>query len=454
MRWRRSRGRSTVGFISHRTVPTTRYVLVYARTGVTTRWLLDVLDIVARDRRVEVFFTVEDDAPSASVTSARYLLTSLRIDPLPWSAAVTREWDLILASSPRGSYGHLCGPLLLTQHGPGFGKPASVLGNSTVPLPQDRGGRLQAARLPATTLVVSHPEQIPLFGSLPASARAVAVGDPLLDQLVASRPMRGQIRRDLGLGPNQRLVLVSSTWGPRSQFARDPDLWRRLSSCLPLDEYRLGMVVHPNVWDAHGPWRVGAWLTNAVDAGVKILSPGDEWRAGVIAADALIVDHGSVGVYGAALGVPILLSSFDDGDVIDSSALGTLGRTAQRLQPDRPLRDQIEEVICSAPDPAWALERLSIEPGAALQRLRDVAYQLMRLEPGEPADLLPRAVERPHSPLAQDFPFVASMVINPACDGTWRCDVERHAAITTPPPPHPPPPPAPHHTPKTRHSKN
>ncbi len=437
MLWRRSRGRSTVGLVSHATVPTTRRVLVYARTAITTRWLLDVTDVFAHDRRVEIFFTIEDESPSDSVDSAHDLLRSLGVVPVPWPTAVAQEWDLILAASPRGSYGRLAGPLLLTQHGPGFGKPASVLGNNEPPRPRDPGDRLARADVPLTTLTVSHPEQVPLFGTLPATATAVAVGDPLLDQLLVARAMRERFRRELGLEPGQRLVLVSSTWGPRSQFARDPDLWRRLASCLPLDQFRLGMVVHPNVWAAHGRWRVGGWLRQPLEAGVVVLSPGDGWRAGLLAADGLVVDHGSVGVYGTALGVPVLLASFDDSDVMPGSVLGAIGRDAPRLDADLDLRTQIEQLVASAPDPAWALERLTVRPGGALEELRSVVYRLLRLEVGDDLGAVqPRPVRPPGVRLPDAFPFVAVVTVAAAEDGGERAvHVERYPAVAPPPPP-------------------
>jgi hypothetical protein len=412
-------------------------VLIYARTSVTTSWLLDIAGEVLQDRRVQVVFTIEDEVPSASVASAAELVADAGALLIPWSEAASTEWDLILASSPRGSYHRLAGPLLLTQHGPGFGKPASVTGGGPIPMPRDPGGRVRRSGRALLTLAVSHPEQATLLEPLPEGAAVVAVGDPLLDRLLASRSARSETRHSLGLAPDQRLVVLSSTWGSRSQFATLPELWAKFSEQLPFDLYRIGMVIHPNIWAAHGRWQLSVWLRRAVDSGVVVLSPGDDWRAGLVAADAVVADHGSVGLYAAALGIPVLLAAFDDEDVIETSALAELSRLAARLDLRGDIRSQIAQAVPVGDGGDQLVRRLTTSPGASLRVIRDVIYGLLQLNapPNGPRLL---SVAPPTVRMSADISSVG--LVNIAGPLTaLRIEVQRHAAMTPPPPPPPPP---------------
>ena len=58
----------------------------------------------------------------------------------------------------------------------------------------------------------------------------------------------------------QRLVVVTSTWGPASTFGRLDSLLPQLLSQLPRDLYRVAMLVHPNVFP-------GSRLAGATDRG-------------------------------------------------------------------------------------------------------------------------------------------------------------------------------------------
>lgn len=129
--------------------------------------------------------------------------------------------------------------------------------------------------------------------------RCVVVGDPVLDRLQASRPRRDEYRDRLG-GGDHKLVTISSTWGPTGLFARQPELAAQLLGALPADEYVVASILHPNIWTRHGAWQTRLWLRDALDAGLRLLSPIDSWRAGLLASDLLIGDQGSVTMIGAA----------------------------------------------------------------------------------------------------------------------------------------------------------
>jgi hypothetical protein len=150
---------------------------------------------------------------------------------------------------------------------------------------------LHEGRPVATATVLSHPEQLARLrgGCPPVAPTAVLAGDPCYDRILAALPQRERFRRALGVGPGQRLVLLNSTWSPRSFFGDEgtdggPDgadpradlltgVLPRLTAELPADEYRLAAVLHPNIWYGHGPGQLRAWLDRAERAGLALIGP-------------------------------------------------------------------------------------------------------------------------------------------------------------------------------------
>ncbi len=217
---------------------------------------------------------------------------------------------------------------------------------------------------------------------------ALVAGDPCFDRMLAGRPLRESYRRRFGVHCGQRLVLVSSTWGEDSLYARDPDLVPRLARRLPLDEYRLVVALHPNIWYAHTPWQVRNWTERWRSAGVVVLPPEEGWRAALVAADLTIGDHGSVTFYSAALGNPLLLAAAPLAAVDGVSPIARLLRTAPRLESDD-LREQVDAAI-SGHDPARyseITEHTTSVPGESARVLRSTVYEHLELdEPEEPAE--------------------------------------------------------------------
>ncbi|WP_341874810.1 hypothetical protein [Streptomyces albofaciens] len=248
----------------------------------------------------------------------------------------------------------------------------------------------------ATATVLSHPEQLTrLRRACPPAARtAVLAGDPCFDRLLAALPHRDDFRRALDVAPGQRLIVVNSTWGPRSLFGDSDDIlpWLldSLTRELPVDGYRRCAVLHPNIWHGHGPGQVRAWLRNAEYAGLTVVPPLGPWRQVLAAADAVIGDHGSVTYYAAAIGTPVLLGAFPAQDLDPASPVAELGRTAPRLRPYEPLLPQLDKLLAGhRPDRYAQLTALaSSAPGASAGLLRRTFYDLMDLsEPSPPAYL-------------------------------------------------------------------
>ncbi|RMI39997.1 hypothetical protein EBN88_13675 [Streptomyces triticirhizae] len=389
-----------------------RRVLLVVHNVTSATRLLDVLPLMADDLRVQMLATCTGSSPF--LAGMPELLGSLGLPVLPWEQAQATPVDLAISASYGGRLDLIQGDLAVLSHGVGYNKRLAL----PEPSPNGADGGhgssgakgvapvfglspdwlLHHGRPLASATVLSHPEQMDrLRAACPeAVPTAVLAGDPCWDRILAARPYRARFRRALGVAPGQRLVVVSSTWSPRSLFGdgdagedRDellPWLLRRLVGELPADEYRLAAVLHPNIWYGHGPGQLRAWLDRARRAGLTLIDPLEGWRQALIAADCVVGDHSSVTTYAAATGTPVLLGAFPEADLDPDSPVAGLGRTAPRLRQGGSLRAQLDRVMAEhRPERYAALaDHISSAPGQSARLLRGLFYRLMDLP--EPDD--------------------------------------------------------------------
>ncbi len=313
--------------------------------------------------------------------------------------------------------------------GPGAGADASSASGATAAFGLDREWLTHQGAVLPSLLLLSHAEQLGrLRAACPeALPAAVVAGDMCLDRMLASRPLRELYRRAFGVGPGQRLVFASSTWGSGSLAGADLDLVWRLARELPLDEFAVVVALHPNVWDLHSRWQVRSWLAHASDAGVRVLPPQEGWRAALVAADVVVGDHGSVPFYGAALGRPLLLASFAHADLDPASPVAMLGRAAPRLDVSRPLPPQLHAAIDAGPPPEFGpiTALASSAPGRAAELLRPRLYRLLGLAE-RPAAADVAVVPIPPARATRPAACRAEARWSRAADGGWRVEVTRH----------------------------
>jgi hypothetical protein len=355
-------------------------VLAIARTITSVNRLLDVLPVFATDTRIQVMFTVDGGSQFHDGVSDRVRTAGFRL--IPWTHALRAGFDLAISASDKGSLRAITAPLLLIQHGVGYHRRTetpAIPGHHRIsglsPTTLDNGR--------ATTVAVAHPRQLDQLRvvSEPAAQRAVVVGDPCLDRMLASLPRREHYRRAFH-SQDRKLILLSSTWGKFSLLGTDPTLPARLLAELPLDEYRVAVALHPNVWARHGSWQVQRWLADALDAGLMLIPPEEGWRAAVIAADLVITDHGSVTCYAAGLGHPLLLAADGDREVVPGSGMDMLRTALPRLTTE-PFSTQIDRALAQHdPDRMIALTRpIFAHRRHANRRLRSTLYRLLCLSP-------------------------------------------------------------------------
>ncbi|QMU69912.1 hypothetical protein [Streptacidiphilus sp. P02-A3a] len=346
---------------------------------------------------------------------------------IPWSSAESQKFDLAISTSRGGNLQNIHAPLIGAPHGAGYNKQLSREPGAGSREPGAFGltseWLMYEGRLIPTVIVLSHEEQRErLRKSCPeAVPRSLVVGDPCMDQLTASLPLRASYRSALGLLPGQKLVVVSSTWGSDSVLGSDEGnaLWLTLAK-LPVDEFRVLAAVHPNAWYGHGSWQLCNWLAPLLDSGLLLPAPeSDVWKAALVAADFLVGDHGSVTMYGVALGIPALLGSFSRSSVAPGSPMERLGNMIPSLSPLHDLVEQFQAAgATQRTDPALDALRAEVTswPGEAAARLRSLFYEhLMLPEPEIPAStrLVPLpALPRPSS----EPPILPAMFVSTALD--------------------------------------
>lgn len=342
-----------------------RRVLVVVHNVTSASRLLDVLPLFHDDLRVQLLLTCTGSSPFQA--GVRELFAASGLPVLPWEQARETPVDLVLTASFGGQLDRFTGRLAVLSHGIGYTKRLATPDTGHLSSPPPVFGAspewLLKDGVPiADALVLSHPEQLDrLRAACPeAAGTAVLAGDPCFDRMLAARPYRERFRRALGVRRGQRLVVLNSTWNPDSLFGDSSDngdgegsgdgdalplLLPRLTAELPADEYRLVAILHPNIWHGHGPGQIRAWLDRARRGGLTLIDPLEGWRQALIAADAVIGDHGSVTYYAAALGTPVLLGAAPLSGLDEKAPLADFVQTAPRLVPHASPRAQLETLF-------------------------------------------------------------------------------------------------------------
>ncbi|GAA3093093.1 hypothetical protein [Streptosporangium carneum] len=359
-------------------------VVVVHHLAAATR-LMDIVPLVEPDRRVQLVYTV----PPSSVFAdgAHDFLRDTGALVMPWSQATEVRFDLAFAAG-HGLLERLRAPVMTFFHGAG---PYSYVGRREGDgLSANRAvtgfglqGLVTHGRVIPTAIMVSHDDHHRLLAAEcpDAAPAAIVAGDLCFDRLLASRSRRTAYRNALGAGPGQRVVVVSSHYGAGSLLWDHPDLLSRLAAELPAEEYRIVVVLHPNIWVWHGRKQVRAWFRRHGETDVVLLPPEEGWRGALVGADLMIGDRGSLACYGAALGLPVTLIPHSAEDVVPGSQFALLGEVAPRLDVRAPLAAQLDSVERHwSPADADALrDRLTSVPGDAARLIRQAMYRLLRL---------------------------------------------------------------------------
>ncbi|WP_055731149.1 hypothetical protein [Kitasatospora sp. MBT66] len=347
--------------------------------------LHDAHALLDADPRVRVRFTV---APHTFNRGAAEHVRRLGGTVLPWAEAVRERFDLVLAAGSQGleqvhgpmvRLPHGAGHIKLSPTGVGAGRTVSGLGPEYV---------VWQGRLVPVAYALAHDDDRTELGRGCPEALSIAevVGDGCYDRIAAALPHRERYRAALGLRPDERLVLVCSTWGSGALLTRFDTVLPRLAAELPRRDHRVALLVHPNVSAAHGTRPLRSWVAAATGGAVTVLGPQHDWRPLLVAADAVIGDHGSVTLYATMTEAPIVLAEYPHHAVNPRSPGALLARTAPTLGPARPLSVQLDDAARQyrRADYAHIAARISSEPGRFDQRMRRLLYRVLGLDESVP----------------------------------------------------------------------
>ncbi|WP_143267021.1 hypothetical protein [Amycolatopsis thailandensis] len=357
-----------------------RQVLAVVHTVTSAGHLLDAVELLETDDRVQVVFT---QAPDVFNNGVAEFLRRLGVVVLSWDQARHTPFDLVLAADSAGLH-ELSGPVVLVAHGVVCNKvsPEAVSGpNSRLVVGLGAPWLLWYGRLVPSVVALSHDVHLQtLAEQCPDALDAAAVtGDLCWDRLCASRSGRDGYRRALGIDDGRVVVAVTSTWGPQSLFGNCREMVFDALCQLPPEEYAVVVTLHPALWFGHGPRQVAAWLAKYRDQGVRVVQPGMGWRGLLTAADVLVGDHGSVTPYAAGLGVPVLRTPGAGERAPAGAAMELVAAAAPEFCADRPFAKQCRRATAAldvATSEAVA-RRISSRPGRAATLLRSAMYQQM-----------------------------------------------------------------------------
>jgi hypothetical protein len=361
-----------------------RTVLIVVRNLTSLDRLMDYIPLFAGDGRIGVVFTV--DRGSNFSADIEEHLKRLGVTLVRWEKAIEQTYDLIIAAHANKHICRLHGPILLVSHGVGYnrrvventGDPTAAVGTSD--------NELTADGIPYPKIIgVSHPDQIDqIKRSCPQAAdRARLIGDPTFDRMRASMVRRREYRRALGIGTAQKLVVVTSTWGGRSLMGAHKDFVHRLVAQLPMDEFRVALVLHPNIWVTHTDFKIKQEFRDAMDGGLLLIPPDNGWRAALIAADLILGDHGSVTFYGFALQAPTAQVADGLEELTPDSALAMFCHAAVVFNKWHGVREQLAALVRDH-DPLYT-ERIATQAIDAQsdshQIIYEMIYEELRLTP-------------------------------------------------------------------------
>lgn len=372
------------------TFPRERTVLAAVHTLASLARLDLSLSVLAGDPRIALVHTTVPDQLGAGVGAA---LDRAGARVVPWAQARLMRADLVIGASPHQLDHVIARKRVVVPHGGGYNKRWqrwNWIGPTSTPPTYglDRQSLLYWDGEPVfDAVLLTHADQLDILRDQcpEAESRAFVGGDIVYDSLVAAEAghVRLRLRNALGVWPGQKLVVLASTFGGDSLLATCFGELRDLVAGLPCD-HRAVLVMHSGVWSHHGHRPVLDNLRAARAAGLDVVEVGHDWRGLVLSADYVVSDASSIGLYAAALGIPVLTTDLPSHVLDQHSALADVVANGPALDPRAPLLGQ----LCAAREAgaarsAIARQRVSSEPARAARLLRAKLYELLDLaEPG------------------------------------------------------------------------
>ncbi len=351
-----------------------RQILVDGRTPVNYVMVAPLLRAMARDPRVQFFFTASEEPARMRAIYAGapdvMLVHPLRAATMKFDAYLASDfmWARLLRETCRIQIFHGVGGKY------GFDAPTHSM---------REWHRLFFVNRRRLNNYITH-------GAIDADSPAIRlVGYPKGDCLVDGSLNRATVLQSLGLDPGRQTVLYAPTWSPASSLnAMGEDVVRGLLSLGA----NVIVKLHDRSLDLRERYSGGVdWagrLEPLLPKGRAILAPGHDISPYLVASDVMITDHSSAGFEFLLLDRPIVrihrpaLLKVANVHPDYANLLASVSETAEHA------RGVVDAVVRAIEDPVTrraerraVAEDLFYRPGTATSRAVSALYEAIALEP-------------------------------------------------------------------------
>ena len=366
--------------------PDRRDILFYASCSMMADYLNDVWEILKDDSRLRFYLLA--DGGEKKKNDWPQTLRSLPMKVVSVDYAEKRPWDMVLTSYHEGLAQDLIGvdknPGVFIPHGIAAG--VKYVGEEEdypfSRLALDENNRSRYARIFAASDFIRDKGvmQTPALQEC-----ATAVGDPHNERMLALVERRDEIREQMGIRPEEKVVLVCSAWTPKCLYKTMGDSILAEGRKL-LDDYRIILNCHPHLYH---PWakaddgRIwGEYIGSQKPLGFMVREPDEDWAPFMVACDVLLTDYTSLALHGILLGRPAVYIPIPDDFLVEGSLVWRYRELSPALKPDASnLGECLEKALNDYP--ADRLRELATDvnsyPGQSFKLMRKELYDVLQL---------------------------------------------------------------------------
>lgn len=326
-----------------------RKILLICHNPVAADHLIPIAELLGEQPQFQVR-VANDHFPSQEIDKSDIRRVT-RVEYVPVLLALLCDWDLIVYVNHPWGFGAWFWPgtpKIYINHGLHVGKINNDLGEDGVYGPH-RTTRKYRGLLYRRMFAASEFEREAALAADPALAgRVVVTGSLMADEIAALAAKREQLRSELGIASQDRVVHVVSTWGSASLSATIGD--RLLDALGGLQKPTTVLFsLHPRFDKFGGVGRSRREILNQWKSrGVHVDLLNVRWQQFVAVADVAIADHTSLAFYHVLLGRPVIYVPVPDRAFVPGSAFDTLRRQSPAISDLAGLESSLDAALSGA----------------------------------------------------------------------------------------------------------
>lgn len=349
----------------------TKIVLLAGTSEVTVFDLLDVDEIIAEIGDKQSYMLVSSG--TRRFAQVKLLEYGVKIPLISLPQALCTPWDLIIFADHNNTrWFHPDIPKILYGHGLSSGKSHGPGGSWAYG--QNALDCKGKSLYEAIFVESSYYQAITLRENPALKGRLAVVGSLMADKLIALEQKRTAVRQDLGIRPDEQVLVIFSTWGPYSLIQRfGPTLLDQISEIV--GAYKVYFIIHPLNDREEFPHKNVIWesLAEFKHNGVaERVNPDQSWFPYLVAADIVLTDHTSLLLYYTLLQKPVLFVPLEVQTLTPESLIWKFYKLREPYNPNKALAVQLEAIIQEFPAHEYkSLVTLQLdERGRAKERIQ------------------------------------------------------------------------------------